>query len=105
MTSSFCSRGPARWVRLGDLDLSTDKDDAKPEDFRIVEAINHPKYDPVTLYNDITLFKLDRKVMFNDYIMPACLFQTQEIDSDIAIVTGWGRLDFGGYTMTFFVEI
>ncbi|RZF41706.1 hypothetical protein LSTR_LSTR016308 [Laodelphax striatellus] len=88
--------GLASWVKLGDLDTSTDKDDAKPEIFRIVARFNHPQYKPEVNYNDIALYRLDRKVVFNDYIRPICL-QTDDLEEDTqkAQVAGWGRIGFG----------
>ncbi|RZF45613.1 hypothetical protein LSTR_LSTR010564 [Laodelphax striatellus] len=87
--------GLASWVKLGDLDTSTDKDDAKPEIFRIVARFNHPQYKPEVNYNDIALYRLDRKVVFNDYIRPICL-QTDDLEEDTqkAQVAGWGRIGF-----------
>ncbi|RZF41609.1 hypothetical protein LSTR_LSTR000323 [Laodelphax striatellus] len=93
-TDGFNS-GLASWVKLGDLDTSTDKDDAKPEIFQIVARFNHPQYKPEENYNDIALYRLDREVKFNDYIRPICL-QTDDLEADTqkAQAAGWGRIGF-----------
>lgn len=91
----FVYRGPARWVRLGDLDISTDTDDAHPEDFSVLEAIKHPDFRPPTVYNDIALIKLNKRVKFNRFIRPACLHTSTDTDAPRYIVTGWGNTEFG----------
>lgn len=65
-------------MRLGDLNYELTNDDAGPEDFGVAQVINHPEYQPPQQYNDISLLKLDRDVMFNKYIRPICL-QTEHV--------------------------
>lgn len=84
-----------KWVKLGELDTSTDSDDADPKVFRIVERINHPDYDSVTLYNDIALYKLDAPVTIGAYIRPICLHSRHSILDGNAIATGWGHTSYG----------
>lgn len=88
-------RGPARWARVGDLDISTSNDDARPQEKRIIERILHPDYKEPAVYNDIALFKLDSNVLLNEWVAPICLHTKEEISVAKATVTGWGRLDFG----------
>lgn len=51
-----------KYVRLGEQNLLTDDDGAKPVDYTITEIIRHPQYKISSYYNDIALFKLDRSV-------------------------------------------
>nr|AID60321.1 snake-8 [Nilaparvata lugens]AID60325.1 snake-12 [Nilaparvata lugens] len=92
-TDGFNS-GLARWAKLGDLDTSTDEDDARPEIFEIVARFNHPQYKPDQNYHDIALYRLDREVTFNDYIGPICLQTEDPVQDTRAQVAGWGRIGF-----------
>lgn len=82
-------------MRLGELDLGSDSDDARPEDFSITERINHPGYMPPLVYNDIALYKLDRDVSFNEYVYPICLQRYTRENFTNGTVTGWGRIGVG----------
>ena len=63
--------------------------------YAIVERIRHPDYRPPGKYNDIALLKLDRRVQFNDFIRPACLYTSNHFTVSKTVATGWGRIDFG----------
>ncbi|XP_073978743.1 venom protease-like isoform X1 [Rhodnius prolixus] len=100
LSAAHCAKsyflGPARWARVGDLDISTSNDDARPQEKRIIERILHPDYKEPAVYNDIALFKLDSNVLLNEWVAPICLHTKEEISVAKATVTGWGRLDFAG---------
>lgn len=85
--------GFAKYVRLGELDFKDDSDDAKPQDFDVIERLVHPKYQD-THYNDIGLLKLHTTVKFSAYIRPACLWPENQVSQERAIVTGWGTQHF-----------
>jgi hypothetical protein len=89
------SRGPAKWVRLGELNLEDSEDEAQPQDFTISEMIVHPAYKLPALYNDIALFKLSAKVEFSAYIRPACLQVEKHFKDTTGIAIGYGRMDYG----------
>ncbi|XP_075216396.1 venom protease-like [Lycorma delicatula] len=95
LSAAHCSdtdKGPARWVRLGELDVSDSNDDAAPEDYRIIKRTNHPRYKNSQNYYDIALFKLHKDVIFSEYIKPICLNQNFNIDrNQIFTAAGWGR--------------
>ncbi|XP_014286485.1 serine protease snake-like [Halyomorpha halys] len=102
LSAAHCAKpfglGPAKWARLGDLDISTSKDDAKPIDKKIAEIIPYPKYSEAQVYHDIALFRLDSDVVFNGYILPVCLQTDREIREEKANFTGWGRTGFAEAT-------
>lgn len=87
--------GTANYVRIGDLNTASDTDDARPQQFNIIERINHPAYQPPALYNDIALYKLDRNVTFDAYALPICLYERMTLPEGTGVATGWGRLEFG----------
>ncbi|KAJ8921900.1 hypothetical protein NQ315_008533 [Exocentrus adspersus] len=64
LTAAHCTNDNGnlpKLVRLGDLDLAKDKDDARPQNFSIVKVIPHPLYHPPEKYHDIALLELDRE--------------------------------------------
>ena len=89
------SRGPAKWVRLGELNLEDSDDDAQSQDFTISEMILHPDYKLPARYHDIALFKLSTKVVFSGYIRPACLQAEEHFKDTTGIAIGYGRMDYG----------
>lgn len=81
---------PPKIVRLGDQNLKRTDDDSPTRDYGVVRVIRHPDYKPSSKYNDIALIELDRDVPFTDYIKPACLWTTFDVNYTSAIATGWG---------------
>lgn len=76
---------------LGDLDYSTDDDDARPVRIQIAELILHPQYtNRQTKFNDIGLIRLETEVIFNEYIRPACLPESNFIGFRVT-AAGWGQ--------------
>lgn len=82
--------GFVKYARLGALDLTVNPlvEDC-PEDYQIIEIIQHPGYRSNSSYNDIALLRLDRKVEFNPFIRPACLPPSDKTPEYFSI-TGWG---------------
>ncbi|XP_065204239.1 serine protease snake-like [Planococcus citri] len=88
------SRGPPRWVLLGDPNVPTTVEDAKSNVYEIIKIHDHPNYNVSSLYHDISLFELNTNVTFSPYVRPACLY-TSTTDLPIntrASITGWGRI-------------
>ncbi|RWS26201.1 venom protease-like protein [Leptotrombidium deliense] len=87
-------------VRLGDHHLYKTDDDAKPEEFKVVEVKQHPHFQRHGFFNDIGIIKLNKKVKYGDYIRPICLPNVEERSKDLAgymaTVLGWGTLYYGG---------
>ncbi|GLH11260.1 Serine proteinase stubble [Gryllus bimaculatus] len=91
-----CCRGPARWVRLGDLNLYSDQDRAKVQEFSVVERIAHPRYVDGVKYFDIGLLKLDRPATFDEAVRPACLQTESDELPQQATASGWGVIAVDG---------
>lgn len=85
----------ARWVRLGELNIISTTDDARPKDYRIVQRVSHPDYKPPSLYNDVALFRLESDVEFSAYVRPICLNSDPLFNPAVHIATGWGRTSNG----------
>ncbi|XP_072382738.1 clotting factor G beta subunit-like isoform X17 [Diabrotica undecimpunctata] len=102
LTAAHCLNsdyGAAKWVHLGDLDLSTDQDDAEPQDFNITRAIAYPSYNSSFKYHDIALIQLDRNIRVSSYVKIACLQTVKKMyygrDGSMTAV-GWGVTEYAG---------
>lgn len=78
LTNDFCAlliRFAARQftVRLGDIDLSTDREPSAPVTFKVTEVRAHPRFSRVGFYNDIAILVLERPVRKSKYVIPVCL--------------------------------
>lgn len=93
--NKYYSRNYARWARLGDLNYLTDTDIARPKDYKIVERVIHPNYRPPSLYYDIALFRLEKKVEFSAFVRPICLNADRFLKPSLSVATGWGQIQFG----------
>ncbi|XP_077290897.1 transmembrane protease serine 9-like [Arctopsyche grandis] len=95
MTTAHChldkyTREYVKYVVLGNEDL-----DKYPEFiFNVIEKVIHPEYQPVSVYNDIGLLKMDKKVKYSEKIRPACLHVGNPVNDQKAVATGWGITDF-----------
>ncbi|EDW43391.1 GM26534 [Drosophila sechellia] len=94
LTAAHCfysDVGIVNIVRLGELVFDTDKDDAEPEDIKVLELKAHPNFRYPILYNDIGLVRLRRQVTFGPYKMPACLPLSGGEQLDAFTAIGWGQ--------------
>lgn len=94
LTAAHCAmwRGrPPRVVRLGAQNLKKNGG-ADPRDYPIEQVLRHPSYKASLKYNDIALLKLNQRVYMNDFVRPACLWQSFYLNYTSAIATGWGLI-------------
>ena len=89
---SFSRDSPASFAKLGNIKRNHSNSNAYT--FNIIERISHPSYQRRHADNDIALFKLDKIVTLNDFVVPICLPQEGELTTTNAIATGWGRTGF-----------
>jgi len=96
LTAAHCAsrRNHPTIARLGDFNLKVSSDGARPVNYSVVDIFRHPDYKPPAKYNDIALLKLDRRVEFNEFIRPACLYTSNTFDVNKTVATGWGKTDF-----------
>ncbi|KAK0182321.1 hypothetical protein PV327_000472 [Microctonus hyperodae] len=95
ITAAHCIRPNILLVRLGDLNLERDDDNARPVDFAIEKFQIHPNYNPFRKVHDIAVLRLWEDVQFNDFIKPICLPIFDELLNEDFIrhtltVIGWG---------------
>lgn len=79
---------------MGELNYGNTTDDAHPQQFMIIERFKHPNFRHPSKYNDIALLRVDNTVHFDQYIRPACLQQSQSLDAEKVIASGWGKTDY-----------
>ncbi|XP_043656360.1 phenoloxidase-activating factor 1-like [Drosophila teissieri] len=100
LTAAHCfysDVGSINIVRLGDLVFGSDKDDAQPEDFEVLETKAHPHFRYPALYNDIGLVRLRGEIRYNRYKLPACLPSSNGDISDHFTAIGWGQRKFSKF--------
>ncbi|KAF2899313.1 hypothetical protein ILUMI_06863 [Ignelater luminosus] len=98
--------GDVKHVRVGDLQIESDQDDAQPQDFTVLEKFIHPDYKKPSGYNDIALLKLNRKAELNNFVRPACLETCSTVNFNYhPIATGWGRTAFLAETSTTLLKV
>ncbi|XP_049530778.1 CLIP domain-containing serine protease B9-like [Anopheles darlingi] len=91
-------------VRLGEYNTDSEIDCVQEEDEQICadppidtgieKVLPHPQYDEPSHSNDIALVRLDKTIVFSDFVQPVCLplsdFRPSRTD-DVNFVTGFGR--------------
>lgn len=85
---------PKYVVRLGELDYKNNTDDARPQDFKVVNYVVHPDYDDGdeedNFKNDIAIIELDRNATLDEYVAPACLPPSSGNENIQLTAAGWG---------------
>ncbi|XP_076307762.1 uncharacterized protein LOC143223549 [Tachypleus tridentatus] len=87
----------AYWTaRLGLLRRGTRVNSPFEQVRRISHVIIHPDYVDKGFINDISLLRLEKPVLFSDYVRPVCLPSPKDAKSQqhgqMCTVTGWGKL-------------
>jgi hypothetical protein len=64
----------------------------------VLSVYVHPKYDPLTLDNDITLLKVQEPFQLNQWTAPACLPSLGYFPGNdtLCTVVGWGNVQENG---------
>ncbi|XP_013925940.1 PREDICTED: cationic trypsin-3-like [Thamnophis sirtalis] len=88
VSAAHCSRSQFQ-VRLGEHSLT--KDDGSEQHFDAVKIIPHPKYNPITLDNDIMLIKLSKPASLNSRVSAIRLPSSCPSTGEICLVSGWGN--------------
>ncbi|XP_063908413.1 serine protease easter-like [Zophobas morio] len=110
LTAAHCINRILTGVRLGEHDITTERDCVKTElgedcapppiDIPVEDTVVHEGYvkDDTNQYNDIALLRLAREVSVTDYVRPICLPTKDEEFSKSYVgeklhVAGWGMTD------------
>ncbi|KFB49528.1 tryptase, putative [Anopheles sinensis] len=82
-------------VRFGDLNLYNDTDDQFVQQYSIVKIIRHPEHRFIAKYHDIALLKLEKNIELHGTVVPACLWDDEEVRFTTLESAGWGTTGFG----------
>ncbi|XP_065081000.1 serine protease snake-like [Ochlerotatus camptorhynchus] len=85
-------------VRMAEVNLTNEYDNQV--DFDIANITPPRVYSFLQSYHDIALIKLRRKVIFSDFIRPACLWDSAQLNATSVIATGFGHTMFASGTMS-----
>ncbi|XP_017786674.1 PREDICTED: venom serine protease Bi-VSP-like [Nicrophorus vespilloides] len=100
LTAAHCLKsqefGDVKHVRLGDLNLKSNLDDASPQDFLVSKIHKHPDYKIPSKYNDIALIELYGEAKISAYVKPACLNIRKNPRIKYYETSGWGSVSFHG---------
>ncbi|XP_026673573.1 venom protease-like [Ceratina calcarata] len=102
LTAAHCIiEGFLKYVRLGELDLSSTKDGAHPVTVTVDKKTVHPNYVEGQHVNDVAVLKLSKDITFTDAIHPVCLPKDEPLKSSNFVgthpfVAGWGATRYRG---------
>ncbi|XP_055677527.1 uncharacterized protein LOC129786458 [Lutzomyia longipalpis] len=106
LTAAHClTRATPTIVRLGEHNLLSHLGNDDVEDFGIESLIPHPLYHTTSVYNDIALIKLNKRVKFKKNIRPACLSDEKNENHLGLIAIGWGDTSFSGTPSSILQEV
>jgi Trypsin len=76
---------------LGDQNLLTTDDGAKPVEYKVKRFIKHENYDKDSKENDIALIELEKDVTFGKFIRPGCLQQSGYQGEVVAVIISFSN--------------
>ncbi|XP_040166351.1 uncharacterized protein LOC120901995 [Anopheles arabiensis] len=100
LTAAHCTKDrdtllPPDVIRIGDLNLYDDREDALVQERTIIRVIRHPLYNTSSVFYDIALLMLNEKVNIYFEVMPTCLWLDDNIPFSKVEAAGWGTSGFG----------
>lgn len=103
LTVAHCIQTALYFVRLGELDITSDQDGANPVDIYIQRWVVHERYDEKKIYNDIALVLLQKSVTITEAVRPICLpveakQRTKDLTYYAPFIAGWGAVGYNGPT-------
>ncbi|KAH8349626.1 hypothetical protein KR084_002790 [Drosophila pseudotakahashii] len=109
ITAAHCITSNLTFVRLGEHELTTDKE-TRHLDLRIARSVIHPGYNPRNGHSDLAILYLDRNVEFTSKISPICLPHTPDLRHKSYLgynpfVAGWGKTMEQGQAATVLNEV
>ncbi|XP_044250417.2 venom serine protease Bi-VSP-like [Drosophila takahashii] len=109
LTAAHCITLNLTFVRLGEHDVTTDKE-TRHVDLRIARFVIHPNYNPRNGRSDLAILYLARNVEFTTKITPICLPHTPDLRQKSYLrynpfVAGWGHTMENGTSATVLNEL
>ncbi|XP_026820598.1 serine protease lint [Rhopalosiphum maidis] len=108
ITAAHCQPGfLANLVAVfGEYDISGEVESKRSISKNVKRVIVHRQYDAATFENDIALLELESPVNYDQHIVPICMPDDEDdFTGRMAVVTGWGRLKYGGGVPSILQEV
>jgi len=109
LTAAHCQPGflASLLVELGEHDISGPNELMSTRQIKVKRVVVHKDYKAPTFENDIAVLELDSSISRQPHIVPICLPDTlnEVYEGKNGIVTGWGRLEYGGNVPTVLHEV
>ncbi|XP_055930062.1 proclotting enzyme-like isoform X2 [Argiope bruennichi] len=97
LTAAHCTFGNSKdqmVARLGEYDFNSPRE--PHDDYRVTEIKRHGQYNRMSLRNDIALLKLEKPVVFNEFVKTICFPEvTSDFIGNVTTLVGWGHLNGG----------
>uniref|UniRef100_A0A182KAR1 Peptidase S1 domain-containing protein n=1 Tax=Anopheles christyi TaxID=43041 RepID=A0A182KAR1_9DIPT len=100
LTAAHCAADadniPPRFVRLGDVNLASAKDDTFAQQFEIKSIVRHPEHRFSKKYFNLALVELDGVVRLTGGVCPTCLWTNSKVlPADFFQTAGFGETSLG----------
>ncbi|XP_062997025.1 chymotrypsinogen A-like [Elgaria multicarinata webbii] len=98
VTAAHCGVTTSNVVVLGENDRSSDVE--KIQKLGVEKVFTHPKWNPQTINNDITLIKLATPAELTPAVSPVCMTEAVNLfkSGDLCVTTGWGKTRYNAFT-------
>jgi len=99
LTAAHCQPGflASLMVELGEHDLTGPTEAISTMRKKVKRVVVHKDYKAPTFENDIAILELESDIERQPHVVPICMPRLiDEFEGKTAIVTGWGRLSYGG---------
>lgn len=100
LTAAHCQPGflASLLVELGEYDISGPNEYMSTKEKKVKRVVVHKDYKAPTFENDIAILELEDPIERQPHVVPICMppDNEQKFLGKMGIVTGWGRLEYGG---------
>ena len=86
-------------VRIGEWDFSSSSEPHSNIERKISKKIVHPKYNFFTYENDLALLKMDKRIDFQDNIIPICLPANDDLLIGKNTITACDKQNYKSYEL------
>ncbi|XP_027629254.1 chymotrypsinogen B [Tupaia chinensis] len=96
VTAAHCGVKTTDVVVAGEFDQGSDEENIQV--LKIAQVFKNPKFNMLTVRNDITLLKLATPAQFSQTVSPVCLPSAQDDfpAGSLCATTGWGKTKYNG---------
>ncbi|XP_046897923.1 serine protease [Hypomesus transpacificus] len=92
VTAAHCNVRTSHNVILGEHNKGSGSNTESIQVIKPAKVFTHPKWNPSTINNDITLIKLSRPVTLGSTVSPVCLAESSDVFAPgmTCVTSGWG---------------